>query len=53
MDYVAAIAPRRTVPVHERTLSGAGFDQGAMRIRSMTEPVGEAIVLEPGETLAL
>jgi L-ascorbate metabolism protein UlaG (beta-lactamase superfamily) len=53
MDYVAAIAPRRTFPVHERTLSGAGFDQGAMRIRSMTEPAGEAIVLEPGETLAL
>jgi L-ascorbate metabolism protein UlaG (beta-lactamase superfamily) len=53
MDYVLALAPARTFPVHEATLSEAGFAMHAGRIASMTEPRGEAVVLRPGETLHL
>jgi len=53
MDYVSAVAPRRTFPTHERTLSEVGFAAGAARIAAMTEPTGEAVVLQPGETLTL
>ncbi|MBE7163156.1 MAG: MBL fold metallo-hydrolase [Williamsia herbipolensis] len=53
MDYVAALRPGTTFPTHERTLSDAGFAQGAMRIAQMTEPAGRAVVLQPGETLAI
>lgn len=53
MDYVTALRPRRTFPTHERTLSEAGFAQGAMRIAQATAPHGEAVVLEPGQTLRL
>lgn len=53
MDYVAALRPGTTFPTHERTLSDAGLAQGAMRIAQMTEPAGRAVVLQPGETLAI
>lgn len=53
MDYVRALAPARTFPVHEATLSEAGFAMHADRIASMTVPVGEPIVLRAGETLHL
>jgi L-ascorbate metabolism protein UlaG (beta-lactamase superfamily) len=53
MDYVAAVAPERTFPTHERTLSDAGFAQASMRLAQMTEPRGEAVVLQPGDTLTL
>jgi L-ascorbate metabolism protein UlaG (beta-lactamase superfamily) len=53
MDYVAALRPGTTFPTHERTLSEAGFAQGAMRIAQMTEPAGTAVVLAPGETFTI
>jgi L-ascorbate metabolism protein UlaG (beta-lactamase superfamily) len=56
MDHVASLAPRRTFPTHERTLSDAGFTQGAMRLAQATEAAradAEAIVLHPGDTLEL
>ncbi|KQO60187.1 MBL fold metallo-hydrolase [Curtobacterium sp. Leaf261] len=51
MDYVAAIAPARTFPVHEATLSEAGFAMHADRIAAMTRPTGEATVLRAGDTM--
>jgi len=54
MDYVAAVHPRRTFPVHEGTLSQAGFDMHADRVRRVVEGYGgEARVLRPHETVEL
>ena len=53
MDYVSAVAPARTIPTHEATLSEAGFGQGTMRLAQATEASGSAMVLRPGESVDL
>lgn len=52
MDYVAAIAPRRSFPVHEMVLSTAGKAMANARIKFVTEEGdGEFFPLEPGESI--
>lgn len=54
MDYVTAVTPKTTFPVHEQTLSPAGFAMHADRLRTATERIGGmAVVLQPGESLTL
>lgn len=54
MDYVDALAPRRSFPTHDMTLSVAGKSMANQRIASMTEGHGgEHFVLEPGDSLDL
>lgn len=54
MDYVAAVSPRRSFPVHEMVLSGIGQSMSNGRIKSVTEERGgEFFVLEPGDELDL
>jgi L-ascorbate metabolism protein UlaG (beta-lactamase superfamily) len=53
MDWVLDLAPERTFPTHDRTLSDAGFAMAAARLAEATAPSGEAVVLRPGETLTL
>lgn len=54
MDYIAAVKPGTTFPVHDQTLSEAGFGMHSDRLRSVTEAIGgTAVVLKPGESLEL
>lgn len=54
MDYVMAVSPRRSFPVHEMVLSAAGKALSNARIKSATEAGGgEFFPLEPGDELDL
>jgi len=54
MDYVEAVRPGTTFPVHEQTLSSAGFGMHADRLKAATEAAGgRAVTLQPGESLEL
>jgi L-ascorbate metabolism protein UlaG (beta-lactamase superfamily) len=54
MDYVTAVSPRRSFPVHEMVLSVAGKTMSNARIQSSTEAGGgEFFPLEPGDSLDL
>lgn len=54
MDYVAAVAPKRLVPIHEWTLSETGFGMHLDRLRSVVEGLGgEAATLSPGESFEI
>lgn len=54
MDYVEAVAPRRSFPTHECTLSAAGLSMSNERIASMTEAGGgEHVPLTPGGSLEI
>lgn len=52
MDYVDAVKPRRSFPVHEMVLSKFGKDLSNARIKAVTEAGGgEFFALEPGDDL--
>ncbi|PZE88492.1 MBL fold metallo-hydrolase [Curtobacterium sp. MCBD17_008] len=51
MDHLAAVAPRRAVPIHEATLSDIGLAGHTDRVRQVVEPAGEVVPLAPGESL--
>lgn len=52
MDYVLAVAPRRSFGTHDMTLSVAGKTMHRQRLQWATEQGGgEFFVLEPGESL--
>jgi hypothetical protein len=52
MDYVLAVKPRRSFPIHEMTLSKAGKTMSGDRIKWATEQNGgEYFALEPGDSL--
>jgi L-ascorbate metabolism protein UlaG (beta-lactamase superfamily) len=52
MDYVSAVKPARSFPVHEKTLSDAGFGMHADRIGAVTTAGGGTpSILQPGESL--
>lgn len=54
MDYVSAVAPRRSFPTHEAVLSPLGQGLSNTRIGFVTESAGgEFFALEPGGTLEL
>ncbi|MBC7724959.1 MAG: MBL fold metallo-hydrolase [Burkholderiaceae bacterium] len=54
IDYVMAVAPRRSFPVHEMVLSVAGKAMSNDRINAATTAGGgKFFPLEPGETLDL
>lgn len=54
MDYVAAVSPRRSFPMHEMVLSAAGKSMSNARIQAATEAGGgEFFSLEPGESIDL
>jgi L-ascorbate metabolism protein UlaG (beta-lactamase superfamily) len=54
MDYVTAVAPKRSFPVHEMVLSVAGKTMGNDRIGAMTTAAGGTpFVLQPGESIDL
>lgn len=54
MDYVLAVKPRHSVPVHEAVLSQIGKAMAHGRIEGMTvQGGGEFHLLEPGESLEL
>ncbi len=54
IDYVLAVAPRRSFPTHEMGLSRAGKDLANSRIQAATEQNdGEFFALEPGDSLDL
>lgn len=54
MDYVAAVAPKRSFPVHEMVLSAAGKAMSNARIQLATESGGgEFFPLDPGESIDL
>ena len=54
MDYVDAVKPRRSFPVHEMVLSVAGKTMSNARIAAVTEQHGGTFVpLEPGESIDL
>ncbi|MCU1439021.1 MAG: fold metallo-hydrolase [Rhodoglobus sp.] len=54
MDYVLAVKPRRSFPVHEMVLSQVGKTMTQGRIEAVTtQGGGEFFVLEPGESLDL
>jgi len=54
MDYVLAIAPRNSFPVHDAPLSQIGKGMTQSRIEAMTKQVGgEYHLLEVGDTLDL
>ena len=54
MDYVSAIGPNRTFPVHEMVLSAAGQAISNARIAAVTEQLGGTFhPLQPGESLQL
>jgi L-ascorbate metabolism protein UlaG (beta-lactamase superfamily) len=54
MDYVAAVKPGTTFPVHEATLSAAGFGMHSDRLKAATEGAGgTAVILQPGESLEI
>lgn len=52
MDYVTAVAPKRSFPVHEMVLSTIGKSLSNARIKSATEAAGgEFFALQPGEDI--
>ncbi len=54
MDYVMAVAPRRSFAVHEMVLSAAGKAMANARIQTATEAGGgKFFPLEPGESVDL
>ncbi len=54
MDYVTAVSPARSFPVHEMVLSVAGKAMGNDRIGAMTTAAGGTpFVLQPGESIDL
>lgn len=54
IDYVLAVAPKRTFPTHEMVLSRAGKDLSNARIAwAVEQGGGEHFPLEPGDTLDL
>ncbi len=54
MDYVTAVAPKRSFAVHEMVLSAAGKAMSNARIELATEAGGgEFFPLEPGESIDL
>lgn len=54
MDYVAAVAPKRSFPVHEMVLSAAGKAMSNGRIELVTKAGGgEFFPLEPGDSIDL
>lgn len=54
MDYVAAVAPKRSFAVHEMVLSVAGKAMSNARIELVTKAGGgEFFPLEPGESIDL
>lgn len=54
MDYVMAVAPKRSFPVHEMVLSTAGKSMSNARIQAATEHGGGTFFpLSPGETIDL
>ena len=54
MDYVLAVKPRRSFPVHEMLLSVAGKALSNTRIKDVTEAAGgEFFPLEPNGTIDL
>lgn len=54
MDYVLAVAPRNTLPVHEMVLSQIGKAMTNARIEAVTAQVGGRFhLLEAGESLDL
>ena len=54
IDYVLAVKPKRTFPVHQMVLSVIGQGMANGRIAGATEEVGgTAVVLEPGESIDL
>lgn len=54
MDYVLAVKPRRSFPVHEMTNSVAGKQMANARLQSVTEQNGgQFFALEPGESLSI
>ena len=54
IDYVAAVKPRRSLPVHEMVLSVIGKNMANDRIGTATTAGGgEFFPLQPGETLDL
>ena len=54
MDYVLAVKPKRSFPIHEMLLSRAGKDLSNARIGWATEQGGgEFVPLEPGDSLDL
>jgi L-ascorbate metabolism protein UlaG (beta-lactamase superfamily) len=54
MDYVAAIAPKKSLPVHEAVLSVVGRNMAGARVESVTiAGGGEFFPLEVGESLDL
>ncbi|MET0302535.1 MAG: MBL fold metallo-hydrolase [Microbacteriaceae bacterium] len=54
MDYVLAVAPKRSFPVHEMVHSDAGKQMANQRIQAVTEQGGgEFVPLAPGETLTV
>lgn len=54
MDYITAIAPKRTFPTHEMVLSVIGKNLANARVDSVTTlSGGQFFPLEPGESLDL
>jgi len=54
MDYVLAVKPKRSFPIHEALLSPAGLALSDARIKDATEAGGgEYIPLRPGESIEL
>jgi L-ascorbate metabolism protein UlaG (beta-lactamase superfamily) len=54
IDYVMAVAPKRTFPTHEMVLSRAGKELSNARIAwAAAQGRGEHVPLEPGDTLDL
>ncbi|GAB3411552.1 MBL fold metallo-hydrolase [Schumannella luteola] len=54
MDYVLAVKPKRTFPIHEMINSQAGKAMAETRIADMVAQVGgEGFVLQPGESIEL
>lgn len=54
MDFVAAVAPKRSFATHEMVLSTAGKSLSNARIKSVTEAGGgEFFDLEPGDSVDL
>jgi L-ascorbate metabolism protein UlaG (beta-lactamase superfamily) len=54
MDYVTAVAPKRSFPTHEMVASVIGKGMANDRLRTMTEAAGgQFFPLEPNDTLDL
>ncbi|MDR6970183.1 MBL fold metallo-hydrolase [Leifsonia shinshuensis] len=54
MDYVLAVKPKRSFPIHEMVLSRAGKDMANGRLQWATEQNGGTFyALEPGDSLDL